>query len=76
MLALQISGRVRGPAHGAALAVGCLFPEAFLDQPDPKEPGSTRREVLEREYLRKALEGGPGSAAGKVSKTSYFYFIS
>ena len=67
MLARQITNTIRGPEHAAKLAVGCLFPSAWLDQPDDKIPGATRRATLEKEYLRKAAGAQP-SVAGKLGQ--------
>ncbi|KAK4704467.1 hypothetical protein P7C70_g1746, partial [Phenoliferia sp. Uapishka_3] len=67
MLARQITRTVRGPAHAAALAVDCLFPSFWLDQPDDLMEGSSRREVLETQYILKA-QGPQPSVAGKLGQ--------
>lgn len=80
MLARQLTRTIRGPSHAAALAVDCLFPAQWLDQPFDDGSltgggGRTRREVLEVEYERKARLGQQQSAAGKLGQFLAVSFV-
>ncbi|KAM0753340.1 alpha/beta-hydrolase [Meredithblackwellia eburnea MCA 4105] len=70
MFLRQLTGRVKGPEHAAALAVDVLFPSKWLDSPDGVVDGKTRRQVLEKNYLKRAQETKSVTAAGKLGQFS------
>jgi len=51
MFARLLSGTIRTPEGQVALVVDSLYPTDWLNGDDEKNPGSTRRERMEKEFL-------------------------
>lgn len=47
-----LSGTVT-PEIAIALIVDCLFPESYLDRPDPDDPSISKREATYRDFLKR-----------------------
>lgn len=52
MFGRLLTGTV-SPENGVKMIADTLFPKAFLDRPDPDDPSVTKRQTVEKDFIRR-----------------------